>query len=105
MTKFTVVAMNLAQSMPKRWKKSVNASMFFLLSGHGKTPGPAHDGLLAQEQRVERDGLGQRHADDADGEDLAERAGITTHRLRCAKARQTDTHSRAQTCEGDGEVT
>src|SRR5690348_9947682 len=101
MQKFTVVAMNLAQSMPNRVKNSPMWSS----CEWAAYAAPHRHGLLAQEQRVERDGLGERHADDADGEDFAERAGVATHGLRCAKTRQTYTNRRAQTCEGDGEVT
>src|SRR5688572_10161914 len=58
------------------------------------------EGLLAEEQRVEGDGFGERHADDGLNEDLAGSAGIASDALDGLGADETDTDGGGEAAEG-----
>src|ERR1700678_2078134 len=55
----------------------------------------------SQEDRVEHDGLGERHAKNGDGDHFAERAGIASHRFGGLHAHQSYADGRTQTGQAD----
>src|SRR5580698_6786931 len=57
--------------------------------------------LVAEEQGVEDNGLSEGHADQTDRNDLAERAGIASHRFGSLHSDQTHTDGGTQAGQAD----
>lgn len=60
----------------------------------------AQQKLLTEEQGVERDGFGQRHADDGLDEDFAGSAGIAADAFNGLGSDETDADGGGETAEG-----
>ena len=56
------------------------------------------------DERVNRDRLGERHTDNADGKDVTEGTGVATHGLSGGHTDEADADAGAGTRDGEGEV-
>src|SRR6478735_7515192 len=76
--------------------------------GRGVASAGVQEGLAALEgenEGVNGDSFGERHADNGDGEDVTEGTGVAAHGLSSGKTGQTNAQTRTGTGQAEGEGT